>query len=587
MVDDDGPADCSPAGTPASGSTACGCELGSAGSGPPSSIGAAATPAAAGLAPGSAVAVTAAARTTTARTTPAIRARRTKRFTLRLALAIRPLTSGLIGRGPPRLSAGFSPPTRGMGRNEALGRAPFPPCTPTRSTVRHAPASTQSADYVKPQARRRPATRSPSQAFEFPFFQETCARRLRAASRPSRGRTTDDEFATIELLGQRRRDRASCRPSTSSCRSATTRRARRPAAARPADFAGFTAGNSRADAARHLRLRRQGAERRGRRRDRRRSSSTRASPAARTLLAGTLGGPASTIPVVGTSYAARRGARPADPRPADVTVHIVTEHVSETRTTKNVIADTKAAATRPDASSSARTSTRCPRARASTTTARGTATDLEIGDPDRQARPQAAPARALRVLGRRGGGPAGLDALRREPRSRRSSEIYAEPQLRHARLAELRALRLRRRRLGHRHGRTARLGADRGAVQRVLRRPGARDGADRVRRALGLRAVHRRRHPRRRPVQRRRGREDRRAGRHLRRHRRRGRTTPATTRRATRSNNLNTKALNELGDGVVHATWTLAKSKSGLFEDQSLRARTAIKGQTDGPLAVH
>ena len=53
------------------------------------------------------------------------------------------------------------------------------------------------------------------------------------------------------------------------------------------------------------------------------------------------------------------------------------------------------------------------------------------------------------------------------------------------------------------------------------------------------------------------------------------------------TNNLNTKALNELGDGVVHATWTLAKSKSGLFEDQSLRARTAIKGQTDGPLAVH
>jgi hypothetical protein len=51
-------------------------------------------------------------------------------------------------------------------------------------------------------------------------------------------------------------------------------------------------------------------------------------------------------------------------------------------------------------------------------------------------------------------------------------------------------------------------------------------------------------------------------------------------------NNLNTKALNELGDGVAHAAWTLAKSKSGLFEDQSLRAKKAIKGQTDGPLAV-
>ena len=51
-------------------------------------------------------------------------------------------------------------------------------------------------------------------------------------------------------------------------------------------------------------------------------------------------------------------------------------------------------------------------------------------------------------------------------------------------------------------------------------------------------------------------------------------------------NNLNTKAINELGDGAAHAAWTLAKSKSGLFEDQSLRAKKAIKGKTDGPLAV-
>jgi hypothetical protein len=38
---------------------------------------------------------------------------------------------------------------------------------------------------------------------------------------------------------------------------------------------------------------------------------------------------------------------------------------------------------------------------------------------------------------------------------------------------------------------------------------------------------------------------------------------------------------------VAHATWTLAKSKSGLFEDQSLRARKALKGkQLAGDLAV-
>jgi Zn-dependent M28 family amino/carboxypeptidase len=40
-------------------------------------------------------------------------------------------------------------------------------------------------------------------------------------------------------------------------------------------------------------------------------------------------------------------------------------------------------------------------------------------------------------------------------------------------------------------------------------------------------------------------------------------------------NNVNTKALGEMGDGVAHATWTVAKSKSGLFEDQSLRASKA------------
>ena len=37
-------------------------------------------------------------------------------------------------------------------------------------------------------------------------------------------------------------------------------------------------------------------------------------------------------------------------------------------------------------------------------------------------------------------------------------------------------------------------------------------------------------------------------------------------------NNLSTAALNELGDGAAHATWTLAKSKSGLYEDGSRRA---------------
>ena len=42
-------------------------------------------------------------------------------------------------------------------------------------------------------------------------------------------------------------------------------------------------------------------------------------------------------------------------------------------------------------------------------------------------------------------------------------------------------------------------------------------------------------------------------------------------------NNLSTKALAELGDAAVHATWTLAKTKGGLFEDNSrMAARQAI-----------
>lgn len=40
-------------------------------------------------------------------------------------------------------------------------------------------------------------------------------------------------------------------------------------------------------------------------------------------------------------------------------------------------------------------------------------------------------------------------------------------------------------------------------------------------------------------------------------------------------NNLNTKALAELGDGVAHAVWTLAKSKTGLYEDGSFARKAA------------
>ena len=55
--------------------------------------------------------------------------------------------------------------------------------------------------------------------------------------------------------------------------------------------------------------------------------------------------------------------------------------------------------------------------------------------------------------------------------------------------------------------------------------------------------------------------------------------------------NLSTKALGELGDGAAHAIWTLAKSRTGLYEDGSLRARSrasvSATGRAAAPAPVH
>jgi Zn-dependent M28 family amino/carboxypeptidase len=45
------------------------------------------------------------------------------------------------------------------------------------------------------------------------------------------------------------------------------------------------------------------------------------------------------------------------------------------------------------------------------------------------------------------------------------------------------------------------------------------------------------------------------------------------------TNNLNTKALFELGDAAAHATMTLARTRTGFFEDGSLRARAAVSAK--------
>ena len=221
-----------------------------------------------------------------------------------------------------------------------------------------------------------------------------------------------------------------------------------------------------------------------------------------------------------------------------------------------------------------------------------------------EARHQAAPPAALRVLGRRGVRPARLRALRRT-RSTASQlgEIYAnlnfdmvgspnyvrfvydgdnsdfEPDGVDASRARPAPAQIE------------------GVFERLLRRPGPGQRPDAVRRPLGLRPVHRGRHPRRRPV-----------------HRRRGRsrppsrppstaappaspTTRATTRRATRSTNLSTKALDEMADAAAHATLTLAtlaqrpvrgRQPQGLDEEGQAHARgvaalaTPARGRSAG-----
>ena len=57
-------------------------------------------------------------------------------------------------------------------------------------------------------------------------------------------------------------------------------------------------------------------------------------------VAGTLGGPVVTIPVLGASFAVGNELA-SQARAGDVVVHVVTDATSETRTTSNVLADSK------------------------------------------------------------------------------------------------------------------------------------------------------------------------------------------------------------------------------------------------------
>ena len=51
-------------------------------------------------------------------------------------------------------------------------------------------------------------------------------------------------------------------------------------------------------------------------------------------------------------------------------------------------------------------------------------------------------------------------------------------------------------------------------------------------------------------------------------------------------NNLSTKALAEMGDAAAHATMTLARTRTGFFEDGSRVARTRVATAEQGPLAA-
>ena len=226
------------------------------------------------------------------------------------------------------------------------------------------------------------------------------------------------------------------------------------------------------------------------------------------------------------------------------------------------------------------------RARGSTTTA--PASRATSRSRVQMAKLDIRPRRQLRFAfwGAEESGLLGVPALRRHARRRARLDLR-EPQLRHDRLAELRPLRLRRRRLLHAADGPARLGADRGAVQRLLRGAGPRRPSRPP--STAARTTGRSSRPASPP-----------AG-----------CSPAP--RAIKTpeqaavyggtagvaydpnyhqpgdtvSNLSSRALGEMSDGVAHATMTLARSRTGLFEDASRRPlRKAVRTKTfNGPLA--
>ena len=343
----------------------------------------------------------------------------------------------------------------------------------------------QSADYVKRQLVQA-GYKVTEQPFEFPFFQETAPSVFERVS-PEPRTFTDKEFATMSYSGS---GDVTAKlqavdvvvpigdnppnTSTSGCE--------------PADFAGFAAGNvalmQRGTCS--FAVKAQNAEAAGAIGavifNEGQAPADPGDEDRRVTLQGTLGAPGITIPVVGTDYAigeeltnqTRAGRRHRPPL-----------HRDDLRDPDDQERHRRLQGRRrPLADHRRRLAPGLRARRPGHQRQRLRHGDRSRdGDPGRQARAQAAPRVALCLLGRRGGRPARIDALRRDPRSQGERHLR-EPQLRHAGLAELRALRLRRRRLGYGHGRASGLGQIEALFNQYYagQRPG--DEPDRVRRAL-------------------------------------------------------------------------------------------------------
>ncbi len=155
-----------------------------------------------------------------------------------------------------------------------------------------------------------------------------------------------------------------------------------------------------------------------------------------------------SIPVIGTSFAIGNelaGMAAAGP----VTAHVATSTKITPATTSNVIAEL--AARHPSRAGKAvllgAHLDSVHEGPGINDNGSGSATILEIAE-EMAAGPSTAQPRALRLLGRRGVGSRGIDALRRVAHRGGGREDRAEPELRHARLAELHPPRVRRGRIG-------------------------------------------------------------------------------------------------------------------------------------------